>query len=388
MNLLVNLNSLQAPVTGIGRYTAEILKCLIDHHHIRGFAPLSNFSHQQVEEKLRHLDDVSESNVSIAKVTPLLRKAIGLLPYSHQLRHQVQQRIIRKSFEECKDYIYWEPNYILEPFEGLSVASVHDLSHIEYPQYHSASVRNWLNNNLENTLNRADVLLTVSEFSKKEIIDKFSIAEEKIKIISPAVADEFKTTISTDKAVQIRQKYQLPENYILSVGTREPRKNLKTLLQAYRQLPKAMRVKYPLVIVGAKGWGEVNKTIQPMVKSKELIVLGYIAQQDIPAIYKASTLFIYISLYEGYGMPVAEAMATATAVITSKNSAMSEIAGDAAKRVNPLDELEIANVIQECLEDKSARQQLAEKGQRIMQQSSWQNSAETLLHVFEEIKAK
>ena len=386
MSLIININSLhQPPITGIGRYTAEILKCLLKDNDIQAFDHLKIYTPQQLEEKLRHLDDLSEARLKAEEVGSWLRSTLKKVPYARKLNRYRQQRNLSSILQKYEDSIYWEPNYILQPFDGQSVASVHDLSYIKYPQFHTTKTRRWLEDNLEKTICKADALLTLSEFSKQEIIQQFSVVENKIKIVAPAVAEEFKTTISTETAKKLKQKYQLPEKYILSVCTLEPRKNLKTLIRAYSQLPKKLKHNYPLVLVGSKGWGDTESIIQQMVKSNEIILLGYIAQQDIPNIYKASTLFIYISLYEGYGMPVAEAMASGTAVITSKESAMSEIS-TAAKQVNPLDEQEVTEAMQEYLEDEHVRKQAADKGRLKMQASSWQNSANTLLQALTDIE--
>ena len=245
----------------------------------------------------------------------------------------------------------------------------------------------WLDKNLESSINRADALVTVSEFSKKELLKQFSIPESKITIVSPSVANEYKTSASKESVEKIKQKYGLPKHYILSVGTLEPRKNLTTLLNAYARLPKRLKQSYPLVLVGAKGWGNIQNIIQPMVNNGDVIMLGYINQQDIPIIYKGSSLFICLSLYEGYGMPVAEAMASGVAVLTSENSAMSEVSGAAAKLVNPLDVEQITDSMQYYLQEEEARKQLAEKGRIHMQDSNWKNSADKLIKLFQEIKS-
>lgn len=385
MDLLININSLHRPITGIGRYTAEILRCLLKNNDIQAFDTLDIYTSQQLEEKLRHLDDLSETRLRTEETSSWPRTILKKSLYARQLKQYIQQRLLRRSLQQYKNSIYWESNYILQPFDGQSVASIHDLSYIKYPQYHSIETRRWLDENLENTIFKADALLTLSEFSKQEIMQQFSVPENKIKIVAPAVAEEYKTTISAGAAKKLRHKYQLPEKYILSVCTLEPRKNLKTLIQAYSQLPKKLKQNYPLVLVGSKGWGNTESTIQRMVESNEIILLGYIAQQDIPDIYKAATLFVYISLYEGYGMPVAEALASGTAVITSKKSAMSEIS-TAAKLVNPLDEQEVIAAMQEYLEDGLVRKQAADKGRLQMKESKWQHSADILTQVLTDIE--
>lgn len=387
MDILVNISSFQPPITGIGRYTARLLNYLSVENNVQAFDPLKSYTDIQLKEKLKFLDKVSESRQKKDGISYQLRKMLRNIPCSYQLRQFVQQQISQQQFKRCEGYIYWEPNYILQPFNGLSVATIHDLSFIKYPQYHSSAMLAWLDKNLESSINRADALVTVSEFSKKELLKQFSIPESKITIVSPSVANEFKTSASKESVEKIKQKYGLPKHYILSVGTLEPRKNLTTLLNAYARLPKRLKQSYPLVLVGAKGWGNIQNIIQPMVNSGDVIMLGYIKQQDIPIIYKGSSLFICLSLYEGYGMPVAEAMASGVAVLTSENSAMSEVSGKAAKLVNPLDVEQITDSMQYYLQEEEARKQLAEKGRIQMQDRNWKNSADKLIKLFQEIKS-
>jgi len=382
MNVLINLNSLTPPITGIGRYTAEILKYLIEDNNLVGFDSYQKYNHKQIQNKLQNIDALT---VHKETFNAYIKNTLKNIPYAYQLRKKRQQQIINRLVMQDRSLIYWEPNYILQPFSGKTVASVHDLSHLKYPQYHSKATRQWLEQNLESTINRADALIALSKFSQAEIIKKFPEAKNKIKIISPAVADEFKTTINIETLDTIKAKYKLPAHYVLSVGTREPRKNLKTLLQAYSYLPQYLKNQAPLVIVGAKGWGEEEPLIQSMLSKQELIILGYIAQHDIPAIYQAADLFIYISLYEGYGMPVAEAMASGTAVITSKDSAMSEISGSLAKLVDPLNVQEITDAIKYCLENMDVQQDLASEGRHQMQKISWKASASALQTLFKQL---
>ena len=386
INILANINSLQPPITGIGRYTSQLLNHMIVENNVQAFDAVRSYSEEELKQKLANLDNHLLGTKKNQLLSPLLKETIKKLPYAYEIRQFVQQKKNQKQFEDCRDYIYWEPNYILQPFDGLSVATIYDLSYIKYPQYHTPGMLKWLEKNLQSTIRRADAIVTISDFSKNEILEQFRIPESKISIVSPSVSDEFKTSLTKDVADRIRLKYDLPAQYVLTVGTLEPRKNLTTLLDAYARLPTKLKQSFPLVIVGAKGWGNQQNLLKPMVDRGEVIVLGYVDQQDISSLYKASSLFVYISLYEGYGMPVAEAMASGVAVISSENSAMSEVAGGAAKLVNPLDVEQITDSIQYYLQEEGARKQLAEKGQLHMQNQSWQKSTNDLLALFQQLK--
>jgi alpha-1,3-rhamnosyl/mannosyltransferase len=386
MDVLVNIHSLRPPITGIGRYTAELLNCLTIKNNIQAFDRMSNYSQQELKLKLKHLDELpAGSNVRNRLKATLLRLA-SELPYAHILRHYIQQKINKQQFEKCSNAVYWEPNYILQPFDGVSVTTIHDLSFIHYPQHSKKSSVKWLENNIEASIEQASAIITLSEFSKNELMRSFAIPESKITIVSPAVSDKFKQAVTTKNIEYIKKKYGLPDKYILSVGTLEPRKNIKSLLQAYSALPRQLRQDFPLVLVGAKGWGVVNNDIQLMLNRKEILVLGYISQNDIPILYKAADLFVYLSLYEGYGMPVAEAMASGVAVITSENSAMSEVARNNTALVNPLDIGQISEMMQYYLTQKEARDSLIDNYSSIVSQWSWHKSADTLTTLFQTLK--
>jgi len=385
VDILVNVQSLQPPVTGIGRYTAELLKCLKSEHSIQSFDSTTNYSQIQLEQKLDSLNELSTSSNTQKKVRAGLGRMASRLPYAYKVRQLIQKNIRRSLFETCSGHIYWEPNYILEPFDGMSVATIHDLSYIRYPQHHRSASLKWLESNIESSIKQASAIVTLSEFSKHEILKNFPVQESEINIVSPAVVDDFKQSASNAEIQYIRGKYKLPKNYILSVGTLEPRKNIKSLLKAYTSLPKVLKDNYPLVLVGAKGWGDVDNDVQHMLSRKEIIVLGYVAQNDIATLYKAADLFVYISLYEGYGMPVAEAMASKVAIITSENSAMSEVAQNTTGLVNPLDIEQVATMIKYYLQEKEARHEMVAKYQPIVASWSWQKSADKLTHLFQEL---
>jgi alpha-1,3-rhamnosyl/mannosyltransferase len=284
-----------------------------------------------------------------------------------------------------RESIYWEPNYILQEFDGISIPTIYDLSHVRYPEFHPAQRRRWLDDNLMSSLERATAIITISEFSKKEIINHFSIKKEKISVISPAVADDFRYPYNTQEKAEMRQFYSLPSTFILSVGTLEPRKNIKGLLSAFKSLPEPLKNAFPLVVVGCAGWlsEDVEQIMQPMIKRGQVIRLGYVRQQHLPILFSAASLFVYVSHYEGYGMPIAEAMCSGVPVITSNISSMPEVAAGCAKLVNPNNTDEIASEIQELLENTQVRGQLVELAKQKSDSYLWGNSAKKLVDVLQ-----
>mgnify|MGYP000335369170 CR=1 FL=1 len=153
MDILVNIKSLQPPVTGIGRYTAGLLNYLILENRVQAFDPVNCYSEVQLKEKLKYLDDFSNSRQKQENVSSFIRNVAKKLPYAYKIRSKIQQKITQNQFKQCKNHIYWEPNYILEKFDGKSVSTIHDLSYLRYPEFNAREVRQWLECNLEASIN-------------------------------------------------------------------------------------------------------------------------------------------------------------------------------------------------------------------------------------------
>jgi len=395
MKLILNGASLVPPLSGIGRYTQNLLKCLLDPEQydksliedVQAFSLLGSYGQDELRQLLTALDN-EPSQDKRSKALNRLQKIRGLakhVPGAGALKRAVQQHLLGRKLASCKDAIYWEPNYILEAFDGVSIPTIYDLSHIRYPMYHPADRRRWLDDNLTKTFERATEIITISEFSKREIMETFSVKPSDVTVIPPAVSDEFRQSYTERELEQIRQDYQLPERFILSVGTIEPRKNLAGLLAAFSRLADSFKSSYPLVIVGCSGWlsEDIERMMTPMLDRGQVIRLGYVPQRDLPALFSAARLFVYVSFYEGYGMPIAEAMCSGVPVITSNLSSMPEVAAGCASLVNPNDIEQITQQIQELIENEGKRKQLIERAKKQSDQYVWQDSTQQLVNVFQ-----
>jgi alpha-1,3-rhamnosyl/mannosyltransferase len=182
----------------------------------------------------------------------------------------------------------------------------------------------------------------------------------------------------------------LPDQYILFLGNLEPRKNLPRLMAAYQSLPQPIRRRYPLVIAGAKGWGteEVKETLLSFRRDEKPIFTGYIPQTALPILYRGASLFVYPSLYEGFGLPVIEAMASGVPVITSGSTSLPEVVGDAGMLVNPYDVDRLKGAMMELLEDERKRKEMIEKGIVRARLFSWEKCARETITVYEKVLSK
>lgn len=243
-----------------------------------------------------------------------------------------------------------------------SVITIFDLTFFTMPHVHEKSKVAYFRKMIPPTLNRADKIIAISQQTKNDIIKLFNIADEKVEIIHIGVGMRFKPVARDDGFNRMRKKHGLPESYILFVGTIEPRKNLCNLIRAYSEMQKR-GFPHSLVIVGKRGWGykEIFNVIRKL-KVKSIIFTDFVDDADMPFIYNGADVFVYPSFYEGFGIPVVEAMACGVPVVTSNVSSMAEIAEGAAALVDPYQAEQISAAIERILEDKAYARTLVAQG--------------------------
>lgn len=263
---------------------------------------------------------------------------------------------------------------------------IHDIAFEHFPQFIETKNLQYLKRRVPEAVKKADKIITISQATRNDLITTYSVAPDKI-IVAPCAVDtkRYKPTKLTER---ILSKYNLPEKYVLYLGTIEPRKNLKRLVDAYASLPQKLKDEYPLVLAGGKGWndGPILKSITEARKNSTIIQTGYIDEADIPALYSGATLFLYPSNYEGFGMQILEAMACNTPVLTGKNSSLPEVGGNAAYYVNEKSVVSIASGIKELLENEVLRRNLVKKGQKQIKKFSWEKSAQVIIDEISKLK--
>jgi glycosyltransferase involved in cell wall biosynthesis len=230
------------------------------------------------------------------------------------------------------------------------------------------------------------MIIAVSENTKKDILNFFPFLEEKkIRVIYEAADDHF-TVIQDEKILAgCRQQYHLPPEFILCVGTLEPRKNLVTLLNAFSNVSQKKDI--PLVITGKKGWKykEIFKTFSNLRLEKKVFFTGYVYQEDLPALYNLATVFVYPSIYEGFGLPPLEAMQCGCPVITSNVSSLPEIVGDAAIKVNPFSVKALEEAIYKLVSNPELRKDYIHTGLKQAEKFSWDKCAQETFQVYQEV---
>ena len=383
MKLLVNLSSLNHPLTGIGEYTLNLVKEMLDDDQvqdIKGIRSSRYLDRHQISVLIAALEQGHQTDQPLTRYLKKMSRLKLIARIARKAINAYREISFRFYRNMLKHYIYWEPNYICLNHQGVCVPTVHDLSHLICPQFHPKARVKYLKAELPRTLARAKHVIVVSQYTKQSVMEHFDLDDQQITVVPPSVKSEYYPRTASECA-QLKKRLGLPENFILFVGTLEPRKNLQGLLLAYKLLSTELKSQYPLVLSGRKGWllEDIEQILQPMLDSGEVMWLGYLNSKDLPALYSSATAFTYVSHFEGFGMPIAEAMACGTAVIASDNTAMKEASGGAVCIVSPHSIGSIAQGMRKVLLDSSYRIECETKGLEISKNRSWKVSKQLLV---------
>jgi glycosyltransferase involved in cell wall biosynthesis len=286
----------------------------------------------------------------------------------------------RKGFQ-----LYHATGYILPWFADMpSVLTVHDLIALDHPEYCKTETALYYRTSLPRSIKKADRIIAVSYTVKQDILRRFNIPPDRITVIYHGVDPSFQKVTHLHTLNRVRLKYNLPDRYILFVGNLEPKKNLGRLIDAYLWLKKGKAIPHKLLIVGQDGWktGDVLRKITTSGPAPDIVSTGYVDREDLPAIYSMSALFAFPSLYEGFGMPVLEAMACGVPVLVSNAGALPEIAGNISPRVDPTSVAAIAEGILRLLGDEQLRTTNIRYGLHRAGSFTWENTAWQTLEVY------
>jgi len=279
--------------------------------------------------------------------------------------------------------LFHSPNFILPPVRhAKTLLTVHDLSFIRHPQGAVESLRKWLSQVVPRSLARADHILADSHSTKDDLIEIYNISPDIITVVGAGVEDRFQPITDPVKLQTVRQKYNLPEKFILGLGTLEPRKNFTGLIAAFSQSP--VRDTHHLVIAGGKGWlyNDIFTAAEKSPVTDRIHFTGFVAENDLPALYNLADVFAYPSHYEGFGIPVIEAMACGTPVICANNSCLPEVAGESAIQIKATDILALSQGLGDLVVDISLREVVVAKGFTQAKKFNWASAAQRLLDIY------
>lgn len=285
--------------------------------------------------------------------------------------------------------IFHSPAYVCPLIKTCpTVVTIHDMAYLLYPEKFVSAYRNYLKFWIPICTLSVDKIITDSQCSKKDIVRLLKIPENKVEVVYLGKSKEFMPIKDISIINELKEKYKLYNDFILYVGTIEPRKNISGLIRAYRTLKDLYPdFAYKLVIGGEKGWlySDIFNLVKKLSLLNDVIFLGFIPNNELPVLYNAAKVFVYPSLYEGFGLPVLEAMACGTPVVTSNTSSLPEIVGDAGILVDPLDDKALAQAINRILIDSEFRNNLISKGKERAKLFSWEKTAERTMEVYKKI---
>ncbi|MBI2016450.1 MAG: glycosyltransferase family 4 protein [Candidatus Rokubacteria bacterium] len=280
--------------------------------------------------------------------------------------------------------LFHSPNYVLLPqWRGRRVITIHDLTLLLFPQFHPAERREVLGQNVAAAARRADRIIADSHCTKRDVVRLLGMPPEKVTVIHLAPAPAYAPREAADVAPVLERFHIQFRGYLLHVGTIEPRKNLVRLLRAYARLRRE-GFDLPLVLAGPQGWdnGEAQRSAEALCLGQVVVWTGYLPEEDLVALTAGAGAVAFPSLYEGFGLPVVEAMAAGTPVVTSATSSLPEVAGDAALLVDPQDEDGLAAALRRILKDRDLWEDLRRRGLARARTFSWERTARETLAVY------
>jgi alpha-1,3-rhamnosyl/mannosyltransferase len=371
MRILLNGAPMLGRVTGIGQYGLSLLKGLVS---LCGeSSPSSGTGIEAIG-----VFDGREVLTPDEFVSRLSRQAAAG-------RNQRLKSIIRRIWPSCRDWadrvrrfhlarqtrgarwdVFHEPNFVSPQYALPLVTTVHDMSYLRYPQFLPKDRLTWLRRKMGQTLARSRVILTDSHFTRRELLDLCPAVEPQRVVVTQLGVDfDYYSDPEHDGRVdEVRQRLRLLERFALFLGTLEPRKNLQGLIAAYGLLPRGLQKSHPLVLAGMPGWNQAyfRREMGELRRRGVLHEVGYVAQDDVPALMRAASVFCFPSFYEGFGLPPLEAAACGTPVVSSNVASLPEVLGEAAVYVNPHSPEAIASGLEQALGDDSLRRQLQVAG--------------------------
>jgi alpha-1,3-rhamnosyl/mannosyltransferase len=398
MRVLVNALAAAGPMTGIGHYTTQLLRCLRAQTEGEEIHSFPNLWLRQARTLWVHLRSLLDRNTPSAAGTARVTTApsgVASAPrvgwHSRALRglRASGQWLITRSFQAtCRGGfdLYHEPNYIPLPSDLPTVATVHDLSVLLHPEWHPADRVAHFERRFRVGLKRCQHFLAISESARQEIIRTLHLRPDQVTRTYMGIRPGLRP-LPEHKVQEALRQLKLPSRYLLYVGTIEPRKNLTTLLRAYLALDARIRRDYPLVLVGNWGWnaGEVARMLESKEYAAEVIHLGYVPEGALSALYNGARALVYPSLYEGFGLPPVEMLACGGAVLASTAGPLVETVGRQAHLIEPLDLDGWRQAMQRVIQDDDWWQMLRRGAVEAAKPYTWEQCAANTLRVYRQL---
>jgi glycosyltransferase involved in cell wall biosynthesis len=361
------------PLTGVGHYTFELARALALNHPSDQFELIAPFDFYPSVVSQLERDPVT--NLSLV--------SLGLKSVRGRWWSFYLPRYLKRAAVD----VFHGTNYEVPLWTARrTVVTVHDLSSLLYPELHRKQLARRMRLRLPLAVKLARAVITPTEAVKRELCARLKVKPAKVTAIHEAPRASFRP-VPRDDSLLVRQRLGIDSDFLLFVGTLEPRKNLLTLLRAFAQILRETRLRPRLVVAGGAGW-LMDETFSAMCDENTrdyLCLTGYLNDDELRALYSSCRAFIYPSLYEGFGLPPLEAMACGAPVIASRIAALQETLSDAAILIDPLDVTELARRIITLLEDGRRRDELVAKGQASVKSFSWEKAARATSEIYSKV---
>ncbi len=373
---------------GIGRYTRELITALLrleSPHQYLFFAATGGLEAERWEQEVRNLQASS-----IRHPAPSIH--FHHLPLSDdwlaRLWHRLRLPIPVEAITGPLD-IFYSPDFVLPPTRRgtHTLLTVHDLSFLHYPEHFVPKLVSYLSQVVPRSVARAGLVLADSEATRADLIAHLGTPPGKVEVLYSGVAPRFRPEAEPGERERLQARYGIGDRpYILSVGTLQPRKNYTRLIRAFANLkPEILEADIRLVIAGGRGWLYQDILAEAERHADRVRILGFVDDTDLPALYRNAALFAFPSLYEGFGLPVLEAMACGVPVVCSDTSSLPEVAGGAALLVDPLDTDGLAQAMVRALRDTDLRRDMVIRGLDQAARFTWEQAARQLLAAFDAV---
>jgi glycosyltransferase involved in cell wall biosynthesis len=305
---------------------------------------------------------------------------------NYSLREQVHVPLVLR--RERPD-VFHAPHYVLPPaIRCRSVVTIHDCIHLMFPQYlPNRAAYLYAKASMWTAARRSDLILTVSEASKRDILHFFNVRPEKIIVIYNAIDERFRAAPDEEDVARVRERYQLDHGFVLYAGNIKPHKNLVRLIEAFDEVRKRGFDDLKLLIIGDEisKLPALRRAVHKHKLHKHVRFLGFLPDETLAILYRLAAVFVFPSLYEGFGLPPLEAMASGTPVVTSNVSSLPEVAGDAAVLVDPYEVGSIVEGIRRVLSDPALAEELRRKGRERAREFSWERSVARTREIYLEL---
>ncbi len=395
--VLYKLSGIRAPLTGIGRYSLELIRSSSKQERkLLAFKQGKLLEGQHLLQELANLESVSLPTHNTDKLNSRkLRSIVGNIPFSRQFYRALDNLRFEKATASLRDrsVIYHDLNYSLNQAltstTRSSVSTVYDLSNIVCPQTHPRHRVDYLNSYLEKLSKTDAQIITISNAVKSDLIEHYSIESDRISVTHLAADKQFRprSEIECTEVLDAHSLYY--KKYVLCVATLEPRKNLLSVINAYEGLDPHLQNEYPLAMVGPFGWksAPLEKKLAKLNEAGVIRHLGFVSQLDLPTLYSGASAFLYPSLYEGFGLPLLEAMKSGCACITSNEGALAEISSNSAIEVNALEHDDIGHHLNRLLQDPKLNSYHVSLGLERAKSFSWRQTASKTADVYDRLSS-